>query len=255
MLRISNDTLAKNKDDKMRHFFSIIGGMGTEATESYIHLLNERTPASNDQEYLNYILVNHATVPDRTDYILDNSKPSPLIPLMEDIKQQSQLNPDFFVIPCNTAHFFFEELQNATNVPILHMPKEAVKEIKIKYPNAKRIGLIATNGTIFDGIYDHEVQEAGYEIVKPTEHIQEETMELIYKYVKEKNEVNADLYHHILDEMQNELDSDVVILGCTELSVAEERASNHDFKVIDAQSVLVDRSIERALENRKKAID
>ena len=87
----------------MRHFFSIIGGMGTEATESYIHLLNQRTPASNDQEYLNYILVNHATVPDRTNYILDNTKPNPLIPLKEDIKQQSQLKPDFFVIPCTIA--------------------------------------------------------------------------------------------------------------------------------------------------------
>ncbi|CAI2588452.1 Aspartate racemase [Apilactobacillus kunkeei] len=239
----------------MRHFFSIIGGMGTEATESYIHLLNQRTPASNDQEYLNYILVNHATVPDRTNYILDNTKPNPLIPLKEDIKQQSQLKPDFFVIPCNTAHFFFDELQSATNVPILHMPKEAVAEISNLYPNAKRIGLIATKGTIFDGIYDTEVQNAGYEIVKPTEHIQEETMDLIYKYVKEQNKVNKELYHHILDEMKNEMDCDVIILGCTELSVAEERASDHDYPVIDAQSVLVDRSIELALKNREKDIE
>ena len=45
----------------MKNFFTIIGGMGTMATESYIHQLNLRTPANNDQEYLNYILVNHAT--------------------------------------------------------------------------------------------------------------------------------------------------------------------------------------------------
>ncbi len=73
--------------------------MGTEATETFIHILNERTPATKDQDYLNYILVNHSTVPDRTNYILDHSKPNPFVPLAEDIKQQSQLHPAFF---CNS---------------------------------------------------------------------------------------------------------------------------------------------------------
>lgn len=251
MLKTLSNTSAKNKDDTMKRFFSIIGGMGTEATESYIHLLNDRTPAKSDQEYLNYILVNHATIPDRTGYILNHEKPNPLIPLKEDIEQQSQLNPDFFVIPCNTAHYFYDELQSMTKIPILHMPKEAVKEISNVFPKATRIGLIATKGTIYDGIYDKEIKDAGYEMVKPTKHIQDETMELIYKYVKERNEVNSDLYHHILDEMKNELKCDVIILGCTELSVAQERAGDHDYPVIDAQSVLVDCSIDLAIKNRK----
>lgn len=76
--------------------------MGTEATESYLHLLNQRTPAHRDQDYLNYILVNHATVPDRTDYIMDHTQPSPLPPLATDIKQQSLLNPAFF---CATLQY------------------------------------------------------------------------------------------------------------------------------------------------------
>ncbi|WP_105955901.1 aspartate/glutamate racemase family protein [Apilactobacillus quenuiae] len=234
----------------MKKFFSIIGGMGTEATESYIHVLNSRTPAYSDQEYLNYILVNHATIPDRTNYILDNSKPNPLIPLMEDIKQQSCLNPSFFVIPCNTAHYFYSKLQSITDVPILHMPKEAVKEIGKVYPKAKRVGLIATRGTIYDGIYDNEINNFNYDLVKPTKHIEDETMDLIYKYIKEKNTVNAKLYHHILDEMINEMGCDVVILGCTELSLAQERASDHNYPLIDAQSVLVDRTIDMALHNK-----
>jgi aspartate racemase len=234
----------------MKHFFSIIGGMGTEATESYIHLLNKRTPTKTDQDYLNYILVNHATIPDRTEYILNHTKPNPFIPLLEDIKQQSILKPDFFVIPCNTAHYFYDQLQAATSIPILHMPREAVKEIKHVYPRAQKIGLIATKGTIFDGIYEHELKMAGYEVVSPTEHIQNETMELIYKYVKEQNTVNVDLYSHILSEMYNEMKCDVIILGCTELSVAQERTNQKTYPVIDAQSVLVDRSITLALKSR-----
>lgn len=236
----------------MKNFFSIIGGMGTEATESYIHVLNKRTPAHSDQDYLNYILVNHATIPDRTDYILDNSKPNPLVPLMDDIKQQSSLKPNFFVIPCNTAHYFYSKLQSITDIPILHMPKEAVKEIGRVYPKAKKVGLIATRGTIYDGIYDNEISNFNYELVKPTKHIEDETMNLIYKYIKEKNIVNAELYHHILDEMINEMKCDVVILGCTELSLAQERASDHNYPLVDAQSVLVDRTIDMALHNKQK---
>lgn len=71
----------------MQHFFTIIGGMGTEATETYLHQLNERTPAQRDQDYLDYILVNHATVPDRTAYIKDHSQPNPLPTLLDDIKK------------------------------------------------------------------------------------------------------------------------------------------------------------------------
>ena len=236
----------------MKNFFTIIGGMGTEATETFIHILNERTQAKKDQDYLNYILVNHSTIPDRTDYILDHSKPNPLIPLSDDIKQQSTLGPDFFVIPCNTAHYFYDELQKLTDVPILHMPKETVTAIKDYAPNAKRVGIIATEGTLHDKIYDREIMNAGYELVKPTAKIADQTMTLIYDDIKAKNEVDEGLYHLILSQMVESLKCDIVILGCTELSVAQQRAGNHDYPVIDAQTVLADKCIQLAQQNRAK---
>ncbi len=79
----------------MQHFFTIIGGMGTEATETYLHQLNERTPAQRDQDYLDYILVNHATVPDRTAYIKDHSQPNPLPTLLDDIKKTKSVGARF----------------------------------------------------------------------------------------------------------------------------------------------------------------
>ncbi|KRK36863.1 aspartate/glutamate racemase family protein [Levilactobacillus parabrevis] len=235
----------------MQKFFTIIGGMGTMATESYLHQLNLRTPAHADQEYLNYILVNHATVPDRTDYILDHSQPNPLPSLLEDIQQQSQLNPAFFTLPCNTAHYFYDDLQAATDIPILHMPRETVKEIKRRYPDAKRIGITGTRGTIADKVYEDEVQAAGLTPVLPTDAIEDETMTLIYHYIKENNEVNADLFHRIIREMMTEQHADVVILGCTELSLAQEREPETTFPTADSQSILVDRTLELALKMRE----
>ena len=236
----------------MKNFFTIIGGMGTEATESYLHLLNLRTPAHSDQEYLNYVLLNHATIPDRTNYILNHKRPSPLPDLLEDVHQQNQFHPEFYALPCNTAHYFYGQIAKAANAPVLHMPKEAVAEIAHQVPNAERVGLIATRGTIADHIYDREIKNHGYQLIRPTAKIEAETMRLIYNDIKAENNANPKLYHRILSEMVNQQRCDVVILGCTELSLAQERCGSHGYSVIDAQSVLVDRSIQLAERLQKR---
>lgn len=234
----------------MQQFFTIIGGMGTAATESYLRLLNKRTPAHNDQDYLNYILVNHGTVPDRTNYILDHSKPSFYPDLLEDIQQQSLLHPAFFALVCNTAHYFYKELQAATDVPILHMPKIAVDTMVTQYPQLSSAGLIATEGTIADGIYRDAISERDRSVVLGGPEIQEKVNELIYKDIKAQNFVDGKLYHEILDDMVRKQGCGVVILGCTELSLAQEMAPDHDYPVIDPQSIIVDKSIELAMRVR-----
>ena len=82
----------------MKHFFSIIGGMGTIATESYVRLINHRVKIARDQDYLNYILVNDAQVPDRTAYIKDHSKPNFFYDLKDDVEGQDKLGTDFMVM-------------------------------------------------------------------------------------------------------------------------------------------------------------
>ena len=89
----------------MKNFFVILGGMGTLATTNFLNDLNEAYRPSSDQEYLNYLVVNHATIPDRTSFILKKSKENPFDFLKEDIESVDKLNPDFYVITCNTAHF------------------------------------------------------------------------------------------------------------------------------------------------------
>ena len=105
----------------MDNLFVILGGMGTKATELFINELNSKCLAFKDQDYPNYLLFNHASVPDRTDYILGKSKNSPLEFLLEDIRQAENMNPMFYALPCNTAFYFYETLCKSTNAPILNM--------------------------------------------------------------------------------------------------------------------------------------
>ncbi|MBP2100594.1 amino acid racemase [Enterococcus rivorum] len=237
----------------MKNFFTILGGMGTMATESFARLLNHRTIAKKDQDYLNYILVNHATIPDRTAYILDNDLTNPIPALIEDIKQQSLLEPNFFVLTCNTAHYFFDTLQDATTIPILHMPREAVMSLSEKYPVAsfKKVAFLGTEGSVQAGVYEQELRNMNYEPVIPNKEIQTKINDLIYRDIKENNYLNEKLFLEILADLLGNTDCSVAILGCTELSLMQERVQNNPFHVIDAQSILVDKTIKLALKERQ----
>lgn len=239
----------------MENFFTILGGMGTLATESFIHVLNERTPTTSDQDYLNYVLVNHATVPDRTAYLLGNSDKNPVIPLKEDIRQHSQLKPDFFVLTCNTAHNFYEELAGVTDIPMLHMPRLAVEAVHKKFAEGKssiRVALLATEGTIKSKVYEKELaKHSKIKTVIPGKKVQEKITNLIYRDIKERDFLNTALYNEILQEMIEVEKCDVALLGCTELSLMQEATKNDHFPVVDAQSELVDETIRLALAGRK----
>lgn len=235
----------------MRDFFTILGGMGTMATESFVRQLNKRTPTHADQDYLNYILYNHATVPDRTAYILDRTKPNPVPVLQEDIRQQNILQPSFIVLTCNTAHYFFEELQKETKIPLLHMPKEAVKQIKADQVTGK-VAFLGTEGSVKAGVYERELINQGIDYLIPDKNLQAKINHLIYHDIKENDYINMDLFFEILADTKS-LGCEAVILGCTELSlVAEYITQEHDYIIYDAQSILVDRTIERALALRDK---
>ena len=234
----------------MEHFFSILGGMGTMATESFVHLLNERVVTHKDQDYLNYVLFNHATVPDRTAYILDATNDSPLPYLLDDIEKQNLLKPDFIVLTCNTAHHFFDTLQAATPIPILHMPKEAVKEV-LKQKEVGKVAFFGTTGSVKAGIYETQMRQAGLEVYLPTEKLQDKINHLIYHDIKENDFLYQSLYVEILKDAVD-AGCKQIILGCTELSLMEASFGQDDYPVIDAQSVLVDRTIERAIALRKE---
>ena len=234
----------------MEHFFSILGGMGTMATESFVHLLNERVVTHKDQDYLNYVLFNHATVPDRTAYILDATNDSPLPYLLDDIEKQNLLKPDFIVLTCNTAHHFFDTLQAATPIPILHMPKEAVKEV-LKQKEVGKVAFFGTTGSVKAGIYETQMRQAGLEVYIPTEKLQDKINHLIYHDIKENDFLNQSLYVEILKDAVD-AGCKQIILGCTELSLMEASFGQDDYPVIDAQSVLVDRTIDRALAPRNE---
>ncbi|HCS93561.1 MAG: aspartate/glutamate racemase family protein [Bavariicoccus seileri] len=235
----------------MKHFFAILGGMGTLATTNFLVELNRHFHPDSDQAYFDYLLVNHATIPDRTDYILDHSNPNPAEALLEDIKQITPLRPDFFVMPCNTAHYFFDELQQATDIPLVSMLTLVADELKRTLPAGAKVGLFATKGTVRSKLYADLVTKAGFEIVEPSEDLQQAITSLIYDDVKEHSQANLKLYEEILEEFKA-LSVATTILGCTEVSYVNSHDPIRQYPIIDAEKLLVKETIRLAHITQKK---
>lgn len=232
-----------------RPFFAVLGGMGTLATESYVRLLDARTDAHADQEYLDYVVFNDAGVPDRTAFILKRSDEDPVPAILDDIDKAMTIGASFLVLACNTEHYFFDRFQERTSVPILHMPRLAVREMSQRFPahGHPRVGFMGTEGSRAAGVYRREVEAAGYVFVEPHDALQHRVDSLIYDDVKGGRPLDPQRYRAVIEAfLTAPYDCDVVLLGCTELSVFNERFPMPELPLVDAQSVLVDETVRRA---------
>lgn len=217
----------------------IIGGVGPLSTAYFLEVLVNMTDAQTDQEHIDAIILNHCSIPDRTDYILDNSKPDPAAVMAADAKRLEGLGCDVIVTPCNTAHYFYDKLAKAVSVPFINMIEATAVELKKK--RAKKVGIMATSGTIAAGMFQTELEKLGIEAVVPSQENQQYVMDIIYYDIKANHPLETDKFKSVVDEMRIN-GCDYIILGCTELSVLKKEYSLNEYYV-DALEVLCERAI------------
>lgn len=221
----------------------IIGGMGPLATADLYKKITVNTAADCDQEQLHIVIDSNSAIPDRTKHIIaDGADPVP--EMTKSIRRLEQCGADFLIMPCNTAHFFYDRLCQISSVPILNMLNATVDHIKATFGSGKTVGLLATDGTIQSGIYDTYLEKAGMTVVKPVKH-QAKVMEFIYDGIKKNNlDIGIDGLMAAADEM-SAMGADLFILGCTELSAATDYY-RFDERFVDPLLVLAKKSIVEA---------
>lgn len=162
----------------------VIGGMGPEATNFFYARLIARTKARCDQEHIDTIILSHATMPDRTQAILTGEKDKLISAITEDARNLERLGVSNIAIPCNTSHYFYDDIQAATKVPVIHMVEESIRYVKEKWPDTKKIGIMGTDGTIRAGTYHRACERYGITAVTPGMERQKDVMSLIYDDIK-----------------------------------------------------------------------
>ena len=222
----------------------VLGGLGPQATDFFYNGVIEHTDASCDQEHIDMIILSHATTPDRTTAILTGEDKALIESLTADVQMLERAGAANIAIPCNTSHFFYEQMQQAVSVPIIHMVRESVRYAKKKYAHVQKIGIMGTDGTISTGIYDRECQIAGVTAVHPSPEKQKDVMHIIYDEIKAGERGSRHLFNGVVDELVS-AGCEVVILACTELSVYK-RFHNVPECCLDAMDVLIRESIIRS---------
>ena len=217
----------------------VIGGLGPMATAYYLELMIRMTDAGRDQEHPEIIVLNIPTIPDRTAYILGRSDESPLEPMVELGKQLKSLGATVLATPCITAHYFHEMLQDGIGLPLIHGIRCTAQTLFDA--GVRKVGLMATDGTVQSGIFQHQVEELGMELVLPGEEGQRSVMALIYDQVKAGLEPDLTLFAAVRDELRTK-GAQAVVLGCTELSLLKKGKDLGD-GILDALEVLAKESV------------
>lgn len=226
--------------DGNNKILGILGGLGPMSTAYFYEMITEHTEVQCDQDHIDMIISSAATTPDRTGYILGTSPDNPALRMIEDAKKLVEFGADVIAIPCNTAHYFYSEVQNNITVPIIHIIYETIKRCKSLGDDC--IGIMATDGTVLSKTYQRIAEEFSIECIVPSAANQQKVMDIIYGSVKQGKPVDMKSFYEVSREL-TKAGCDRIILGCTELSLIK-RDHGLDSFYIDALEVLAWKSIE-----------
>ncbi|AXH62558.1 MULTISPECIES: aspartate/glutamate racemase family protein [Providencia] len=224
----------------MKGLIGVLGGMGPAATVDLFNKFVSYTVANRDQEHIPLIISSIPDIPDRTEALLNHGE-SPL-PLMTDyLKKLESAGAECIIIPCNTAHFWFSELKKACHVDMLSIVETTMKEVLAT--KKKNIGLLATNATMYMGLYQKNIENKHLNCITPDKKSQENVMESIY-LLKSGNKKIAESIMKQQAEILFSRGAEIIVLGCTEVPVIlENEINSYPDKYIDSTSSLVRASI------------
>ena len=212
----------------------ILGGMGTQAGLDFCNKLAMLNRGKVDQGYPLFMLYNKSNIPGRPESIgvqtgKFSSKPEDsknitkynkvLKSLLEGCRSLERSGCKFIVIPCNTAHYWYDDLKKKIKIPIINMPKEVFLHTnKICKKNSK-IGLLATEGTLKTKIYE-KLFKNDYNLIKPIHNLQIKSVNKTIKHVKMGNIKLAEKSIKPAINYLIKNNCKKIILGCTELPIA-----------------------------------
>lgn len=229
----------------MKQAVGVIGGVGPMATVYYMQRVIEMTKAGCDQEHINMLVFNDCDIPDRTAFITEKSPDNPLPVMVEDAKRLEAAGCEFVVIPCNTAHYFYDELEQAVEIPVVNIVEETIRYAKARVQDLSCVGIMATTGTIVTGTYQKYAERAGLSFAVPDEDEQDLLMQIIYDGVKAGKPVPRADFDRVANHLRAK-GAQCLILGCTELSVLKRDLPINDPNVLDSIDVLASETVRRS---------
>ena len=201
----------------------VLGGMGPLATVDFLKKLIAATPAQKDPDHVPVIVYSVPQIPDRVAPIVHATGVSPLPAMLEGVRTLEAASAECIVIPCITAHHWYDELCQGAHVPIIHIADATCAAMTTQAVRGD-VALLATDATLRSGFFQQRLQSAGFKVVLPSS---EEMHELVLPAIACVKRLDMATALALASEaVQRLLSRDLqrIVLACSELPSALEGA-------------------------------
>ena len=196
----------------------VIGGLGPMATAYFLQLLVQMTEARTDQEHIEGLLHSKPQIPDRTRFILGQSREDPLPQMVEIGRELAGQGAELIAVPCVTAHYFQKKLEDSIGIPVVDTIRETA--LSLKAAGVTKAGILATDGTIESGLFQRAFAGEGISAMLPDRAGQQAVMQIIYQNVKAGQPVDSAAFWRVAEGLFGQ-GAQAVLLACTELSLVK----------------------------------
>ena len=195
----------------------ILGGMGTQAGLDFCNKIAVLNRGKQDQQYPKFLLFNKSDTPKRPENLKKYF--NVLNELIKGCRLLQKNRCKFIVMPCNTAHYWYNDLQRKIKIPIISMPKEVYLHTKKTCKKNSKIGILCTEATLKTKVYN-KYFDNNFELICPDKRIQKNSVNKSIKLVKmgkvkEAEKALRPAVNHLIKQK-----CEKIILGCTELPIA-----------------------------------
>ena len=211
-----------------RKILGILGGMGPFATLHFFQEILKSTDAKKDWEHLRIIIDNNVDIPSRTRALLYKEE-SPVEAIREACFNLVGMGCDYIAVPCNSAHYFFDDVIKNNKIPWVNM----IEIISDKLKNYESVLILGGYTVITKKIYNKYLNNIIYL----------SDNNIVYEIIEDIkiNKVNFNRVFNLYDEI-NKLNAGCVLLGCTELPITLD-AKHINCKMIDGNEVYIKKLI------------
>ncbi len=157
----------------------ILGGMGPQAAIDFQQRIIRHTRALDDSDHIHCLVDNNPAIPSRISHIIDKTGEDPSPVIIDMAQRLEKWGADFIVIPCNTAHYYYDSIQKSVSIPVLNILDLVVDEVLSLKPPGSMVGILGSTAIIRTGLYDDRFREKGIQTVYPDSGVQNVLFDLI----------------------------------------------------------------------------
>lgn len=235
----------RREKEGMCKSIGILGGMGPSATIDLFQKIVANTPAQTDQEHLRIIIYNNPKIPPRS-YALHPSSTNPLPELINSAKTLERAGVDFIIMPCHTAHIWFNEIRDSIQIPFYNMIEATLYSMLEQFHDQEQILLLATETTNHVQLYQNAFKNSPFNILKLNSK-EQRIMDQAIKYVKagQITDHPFDELNRILRKYENK-GIHLLLGGCTEIPLMFPHFKIH-MELIDPTLILAKLAVLKAV--------